>query len=216
MGYCVTHDVSYFTEYRLCGKLREEIISIQNELVRKFPDFYQFDKQVPHITLVPPIKQKIAKEFILESVREELKSARVLEFKVKNYDFFDNEDKKPIFLKVGFDKNFNTLRERLVARLRKKVEIVDNYEQEGFNPHISLGYTEDKKDAKGIVDYLNNKYYNKMRQILDRISILNGNRILWEYDIFNRKTLSRTEALKNKKRLDNIHRIINFKNKGPS
>ncbi len=209
------HENSYFIEYRLCGKLRLELISIQNELERKFPDFNQFDKQILHITLVPPIKQSIAKEFILESIREELKSIRVVEFKVKNYDFFDNDDVKPIFMKVGFDKNFNTVRERLVARLRKKVEIVDRFENEGFNPHISLGFTEHKKDAKEIVDLLNNKYYVKMRQVFDRISILNGNRILWEYDIFNKKTLSRTEALKNRKRLDNIRKIINFKNKDP-
>lgn len=207
------HENRYFIEFRLCGKLRLNLMSIQNELTRKFPYFNQFDDQILHITLVPPINQRTAKEFILESIREELKSIRVLEFKVKNYDFFDNEDKKPIFMKVGFDKNFNTVRERLVARLRKKIEIVNKYEKDGFNPHVALGFTEHKKDAEEIVSFLNNKYSIKMRQIFDRISILNGNRILWEYDIFNKKTLSRTEALKNKKRLDNIRKIIDFKNK---
>ena len=207
------HENRYFTEYRLCGKLRLELISIQNELERKFPDFNQFDEQKLHITLVPPINQKTAKEFLLESIREELKSTRILEFKVKNYGFFDNEDKKPIFVKVCFDKNFNRVREKLIARLRKKVEIVNRFENEGFNPHIALGFTERKQDAKEIVGFLNKKHHIKIRQIFDRISILNGNRILWEYDIFNKKTLGRTEALKNKKRLDNIHRIINFKNK---
>ena len=209
------HENRYFTEYRLCGKLRLEFISIRNKLERKFPDFNQFDEQKLHITLVPPINQKIAKEFILESIREELKSTRILEFKVKNYGFFDNEDKKPIFVKVCFDKNFNRVRERLVDRLRKKVEIVNRFDNEGFNPHIALGFTEHKQDAEEIVDFLNKKHPIKMRQIFDRISILNGNRILWEYDIFNQKTLSRTEALKNRKRLDNIQRIIDFKNKEP-
>jgi 2'-5' RNA ligase len=206
------HKKRYFIEYRICGKLNSKLKSIKNELKRKFPYFYQFEGQVFHITLVPPINVDIEKEFILESIREELKSRMVVEFKVKNYDFFDNEDKKPIFMNVGFDKNFKTVRERLVDRLRKKVEIVDKYEKDGFNPHIALGFTNHRNNAKEIVDFLNTKYFIEMRQIFDRISILNGSRILWEYDIFNQKTLGRTEAIISKNRLHNIRRIIDFKN----
>jgi len=207
------HENRYFIEYRICGKLNSDLMLIQKELMRKFPYFYNYDDQEFHITIVPPINEKIAKEFILESIREELKSIRVVEFKVKNYDYFDNEDGKPIFLKVGFDKNFNTFREKLIARLRRKVEIVNKFEQDGFNPHIALGFVKDKEDAEEIVDYLNNKYSMKMRQIFDRMSILNGNRILWEYDVFNKKTITGTETLRNKRRLDNIRRIIDFKNR---
>jgi len=97
--------------------------------------------------------------------------------------------------------------------LRRKVEIVNKFEQDGFNPHIALGFVKDKEDAEEIVDYLNNKYSMKMRQIFDRMSILNGNRILWEYDVFNKKTITGTETLRNKRRLDNIRRIIDFKNR---
>ncbi|MDE1878002.1 MAG: 2'-5' RNA ligase family protein [Thaumarchaeota archaeon] len=207
------HENRYFIEYGICGKLNSDLMLIQKELMRKFPYFDNYDDQEFHITIVPPINEKIAKEFILESIREELKSIRVVEFKVKNYDYFDNEDGKPIFLKVGFDKNFNTFREKLIARLRRKVEIVNKFEQDGFNPHIALGFVKDKEDAKEIVDYLNNKYSMKMRQIFDRMSILNGNRILWEYDVFNKKTITGTETLRNKRRLDNIRRIIDFKNR---
>jgi 2'-5' RNA ligase len=206
------HETRYFIEYRVCGKLRMELISIQNELLRKFPNFHQFDDQIPHITLVPPINQGIAKEFILESIREELKSTGIEEFKVKNFGFFDNDDAKPIFVKIRFSENFKRIRDRLMTRLRKKVKIIDRYENEGFNPHIALGFTKERKDAEEIVGLLN-KHPIEMRQIFDRISILNGNRILWEYDMFNKKTLSRAEALKNKKRLAIIHKIIDSKNK---
>jgi 2'-5' RNA ligase len=207
------HETRYFIEYRICGKLNSELMLIQKELMRKFPYFDKYGDQEFHITLVPPINEKIAKEFILESVREELKSIKVVEFKVKNYDYFDNEDGKPIFLKVGFDKNFNSVREKLVSRLRKKVEIINKYEQDGFNPHVALGFVKDKEDAKEIIDFLNSKYSMKMRQIFDRVSILNGNKILWEYDVFNKKTFTKTDALKNEIRMRIIRRIIAYKNK---
>lgn len=210
----MTHSNRYFIEYRLCGKLRLELLSIQKELSEEFSDFSEFDEQIPHITLIPPINGDIPKEFILESIREELKPVRLLEFKVKNYDFFDNEDKKPIFVNIKFDKEFGLIRERLVERLRRKVEIVDKFEDEGYNPHIALGFTEKKRNAQEIVKFLNKKHTIDMRQVFDRITILNGNRILWEYDIFNKKALVRPEALKHRQRLDTIQDIIEFKNKG--
>lgn len=207
------HEKRYFIEYRICGKLRLELLDLEKELANQFPDLEQYGEQILHVTLIPPINQNIQKEFILESVREELKKFRILEFKIKNYDFFDNEYKKVIFVNVGFRKDFLGIRNKLIKRLERKVGTIDEYANEGFNPHIALGFVSTTKKAREIVKFLNKTHTLEMEQILDRITVLNGNRILWEYDIFNHRVLSRSEALQHRTRLDNIKNIIEIKNK---
>lgn len=74
----------YVIEYRIYGKLRSELLSLEKVLIKKFPypKFYQFGDSISHITLIPPINQNINKEFILKSVREEFKSLRLVKINV--------------------------------------------------------------------------------------------------------------------------------------
>ena len=216
----MTHENRYFIEYRLCGKLRLELIELKKTLLRNFPEIEQFNEPILHITLIPPINQtenqKIQREYILETIREEFRKAKILEFKIEDYGFFDNPDKKPIFLKIEFDKKIEKIRENIIKKLKKRVEINNQYEDEGFNPHIALGFVKNKRKAKEIIKFLKKEHPMNLKQIFDRVSILNGNKVLWEYDIFNKITLNRKEALKHNQRLQNIRNLISLKNKNGS
>lgn len=209
--------VRYLIEYRVCGKLRLELRAIKSTINSTFPqiqDFdYKYDLPIFHISLLPPLINQ-NKEFVLKSVKEAFKDSYIIGFKAGNYGFFDNPDRKPIFQRVEFEQDFIEARERLIDKLESRKSLDWAFEKtEGFNPHVSLGFVDKKKDADEVIHFLNKNYLLDMQQILDRITILNGSKILWEYDIFNHKVLSRQQALRHRARLDNIAKIINIKNK---
>lgn len=204
----------FFIEYRACGKMRLQILELRSKLNRLFPEIYhKGGRFVSHITLVPPIVGHINQKVLLDIVKEACSKYKLVEFKISGYSYFDN-DEKVIFAKISPSKEVLAIREYIFKKLKNIVDLKNDYEKtEGFNPHITLGWVGDKKSAERIIDYLHSNHPLDVVQIMDRITIMNGERILWEYDIYNKQVLSRNEALKHDKRLRNIRQIIESKGK---
>lgn len=202
----------FFIEYRTCGKMRLQILELRDRLTKIFPEIYhKNDKFVSHITLIPPITGQIDRYELLNIIKDSCYNKKLVEFKISGYGYFDN-DEKVIFAKINPGEEILEIRDYILKKVKKKVSIKDDYEKnEGFNPHITLGWVRDKRTADKIIHYLDSNHPIDLMQIMDRITIMNGERILWEYDIFNKKVLSRYEALRRDERLANIRRIIEMK-----
>jgi len=152
-------------------------------------------RHVPHITLVGPIATNDERRLILDFARICSKT-KLMKIKGRGFGTFDTN--RVIFVNIGASERLNEFRVNLVDTLRLycRLQPHDKRKQkENFGYHSTLAMKLDQNEFNAIKSYIKNKPAPEFTQVVMRITLLKGGKILREYDFLQRKLFDRREAL---------------------
>jgi 2'-5' RNA ligase len=191
----------YIIQFRFSGYAKEYLKRTIFEVARKFRVRVAAQKIiVPHITMFGPFttnnESKVV--FTLQAVS---KKYHLIPFKLRG---FGNFDKRVIFADIIPSEELKRFRNELSTRLTNlrdffliktvKTEGISDHE-EHYPFHATIAFKDIGNKFDGIMEYLNNKNTPHINQILLRVTLLNNDRILCEYDFLQKRLLTRRKAL---------------------
>ncbi len=115
-------------------------------------------------------------------------------FIVKGFSYF-NKEHKVIYLDVNPSAELEKLRRELAQRLSKISDSQPWDDKKQFQFHSTVAFRDIDRKFPKIWEYIKEKEEPNIKQHLLRITILKGNRILYEYDLILQKLLNRRQAL---------------------
>jgi 2'-5' RNA ligase len=152
-------------------------------------------KHVPHITLVGPIITRNERRLIADFARICSKTG-LMKFKGDGFGTF--ESNRVVFVNVIAGEKLNEFRINLVDTLRSYCNLQSQdkrKELDRFGYHSTLAMKLDQNEFNLIKSYIKNKPAPNFTQIVMRVTLLKGGRILREYDFLQRRLLNRRQAL---------------------
>ena len=152
-------------------------------------------KHVPHITLVGPIETNNEGRLISDFARI-CSQTRLMKFKGNGFGTFDNNH--VVFVNIIPNERFNDFRINLSKTLKEYCKLPAHNkreEKDRFGYHSTLAMKLNQNEFDSIKNYIKNKPAPDFTQIVMRVTLLKGGRILREYDFLQRKLLNRRQAL---------------------
>lgn len=185
---------NYLIEFRFHGfarkYLKETIIEVSKEFGVKG---VTKKRVVPHVTLFGPFKTKNIKE-VVRKIGRVGRRYDLAPFTLKGFGHFEN---KVVFVDIEPSEELKDLRKELADFIVDLTQTKGHDFNDEFDFHATIAF----KDIQGKFDeiwkYLQGMHPKSVSQNLLRITILENGKILYEYDLMQRKLLPRAEA-KNK------------------
>jgi len=188
----------YLIEFRFHGYAKRYAKRLIYNVSKKFRVKGVTRKRVvPHITLYGPFTTKNYK-MIATRVEKVAKKYTLVPFKVKGFNYFDNKVNKVIYLDIEPSDELKNLRYELAQELRKvssSKSREDHREKDDFYFHSTVAFKDIDKKFPKIWKYLKDREEPNVHQHLLRITILRGRKILYEYDLIQKRLLNRKQAL---------------------
>ena len=187
--------VHYLIEFRFHGYAKKYAKSLIHEVARKFRvRGVTQNRAVPHITLFGPFTTRHEKKMVSEVVNVGRKFSLV-PFVVKGFNYFDKEH-KVIYIDINPSTELEALRWEIAKRLLKIAENKSDYDaKRKFDFHATVAFKDIDRKFSRIWEYIKRKEEPNINQHLVRITILKGERILYEYDLVLKILLNRSQAL---------------------
>jgi len=135
---------------------------------------------------------------IATSVESIAKNYDLVSFKVKGFNYFNNEKNKVIYLDIEPSQELKNLRYHLAQKLikvSKSKSVQDKKNRDDFSFHATVAFKDIDKKINKIWSYLKKKEEPNINQHLLRITILKGRKILYEYDLMQKRLLNRRQSL---------------------
>jgi len=185
----------YLIEFRFHGYAKWYAKNLIYDIARKFNvKGVTENRAAPHISLFGPFQTNDERRLVSEIISVG-KRYDLVPFRIRGFDFFNNQ-KKVIYLDIEPSEELKTLRWNISQRLSK---ITYNYPSFDLNPDFEFHSTIAFKD----IDYKFNKIWNYIQQKQEpyihqhllRITIIKNSRILYEYDLMQKKLLNRRQGL---------------------
>jgi 2'-5' RNA ligase len=188
---------SYLIEFRFHGYAKKYLKKIIFEVSKRFNVKGVTRKRVvPHITLYGPFSTGYEKKMVSEVVSA-IKDYHLVPFKLTEFDHFD---KKVVYIEIEPSEKLKNLRVGIAQRLlpiskheEEKTRKIDSACNFKFHGTIAFKDIEEKFDR--IWNFLKSKEEPAINQHLLRITIIKNKRILYEYDLIQKKLLNRKQAL---------------------
>jgi len=188
----------YLIEFRFHGYAKKYAKRIIYDVGKKFRvKGVTRKKVVPHITMFGPFTTRNEKKMV-SAVANVAKNHTLVSFTVKGFNFFDNATNKVIYLDIEPSEGLKQLRFELAGRLRKITNTKssqDGKSKDKFYFHATIAFKDIDKKFNSIWRYLKKKEEPNINQHLLRITILKGRRILYEYDLMQKRLLNRRQSL---------------------
>ena len=187
---------NYLIEFRLHGYAKKYIKGLIYEVARKFRVRGVTRKRpVPHITLFGPFTTRYEKRMIVE-VANVGRKYFLVPFRVKGFNYFDNETNKTIYNDIGFSEKLEQIRWEIAERLLKITQTKSVHDvKKNYSFHSTIAFRDIDRRFPKIWEYIKSKEEPNINQYLLRITILKNGKILHEYDLMQKRLLSRKEAL---------------------
>lgn len=187
----------YLIEFRFHGYAKKYLKNLIFEVSKRFRVRGVTRKRVvPHISLYGPFTTIYEKKMVSEVISA-VKNYNLIPFKLKGFNHFD---KKVIYVDIVPSDELKKLRIDIAQRLlpitkheKDKIRKIDSVHDFGFHGTIAFKDIGQKFDR--IWDYLKEKEEANINQYLLRVSIIKNQRILYEYDLIQKKLLNRRQAL---------------------
>lgn len=185
----------YLIEFRFHGYAKRYAKNLIYEVARKFNVKGVVRKRaVPHITLYGPFQtndgRKLVSEIISVGQRYDL-----VPFRVKGFNFFDNKQNKVIYLDIEPSEELKCLR-RDIARSLLKFSNTNLFDSDyDFVFHATVAFKDIDHKFGRIWNYISHKQEHCINQHLLRITIIRNGKILYEYDLIQKRLLNRRQAL---------------------
>jgi len=194
----MTKKSSYLIELRFHGYAKRYAKRLIYDVAKKFRVKGVTKKRVvPHITMYGPFTTTNYK-MIATRVERIAKRYDLVPFRVKGFNYFDNEKNKVIYLDVEPSEELKNLRYDLAQELRKVSKSKSREDRRGkddFNFHATVAFKDIDRKFKRIWKYIKSREEPNIHQHLLRITILKGRKILYEYDLMQKKLLNRNQSL---------------------
>jgi len=188
----------YLIEYRFHGYAKEYAKDLIYEISKKFNvRGATRNRAVPHVTLFGPFSTRDEKQ-VVSSLVSALKSYENVPFMVKGFGYFDNPKGKVIYLDVKPSNRLQDLRRDIAQSLRRIANRANFDESYNFSFHATLAFKDIDKKFERIWGYLKQKELHSINQHLLRVTMIKNQRILCEYDLMQRRLLTRRQALSKK------------------
>ncbi len=186
--------VHYLIEFRFHGYAKKSIKNLIHEVARKFKVKGVTRKRaIPHICLFGPFTSRNQKKVISEIVKIG-ENYNLVPFKIKGFNYFNNKKNKVIYLDIIPSKTLKKLRKELAIRLFKITKTKKHDKKRKFYFHATIAFKDIDRKFDKIWKYLKKKEEPNINQHLLRITILKDKRILYEYDLLQKKLLNRGQA----------------------
>ena len=185
----------YLIEFRFQGYAKKYARTIIYDVARKFNVKGVTRKRaVPHITLYGPFTTRNERQ-VVSTVANIGRKYDLVPFKVEGFNHFNNWANKVIFLDIEPSNKLEHLRWELSQALRPITNSVSSFDKDKeFQFHSTIAFKDiDSKFAK-IKEYMQSKEKPNINQHLLRITILKNGKILYEYDLIQKRLLNRYEA----------------------
>lgn len=185
----------YLIEFRFQGYAKRYAKNLIYDVAREFNVKGVTRKRaVPHITLYGPFQTNDERRLISEIVSIGQKYDLV-PFRVKGFDFFDNKQNKVIYLDIEPFEELKGLRRDIAYRLSKfsnGTSFDSNYD---FAFHATIAFKDIDYKFDRIWKYIQQRQEPYVYQHLLRITIIKNSKILYEYDLMQKRLLNRRQAL---------------------
>jgi len=184
----------YYIEIRYFGKAKRNIKKLISEIDTKFN--LKKARKIPHITVIQPFTTKNQKK-VVSDFKKVCSKYPLMKFTVDgfgSFPFFVN------FLKIKPDKKIINFRKDLMYKLQKYCFIHDF--DRSYKPHTTLALRPGFFNFLGIWLHTKLKPKPVFTNHTIRITLLKGQKILYEYDFLSRRLLNRRQA-KSRKQLSN-------------
>ncbi len=187
---------NYLIEFRLHGYAKKCIKALIYEVARKFRVSGVTRKRpVPHITLFGPFTTRYEKRMIVE-VANVGRKYFLVPFRVKGFNYFDNETNKTIYIDIDSSEELEQIRWEIAERLLKISQTKSVHDvKKNYSFHSTIAFRDIDRRFPKIWEYIKSKEEPNINQYLLRITILKNGKILHEYDLIQKRLLSRKEAL---------------------
>jgi len=180
----------YFIEFRFSGFAKQSIKELKTNITEKFGVTRR--KIVPHITIAGPVSTRDEKRLLGEIV-DVCKKYDLVKFRM---DGFDNFEDRVIFVKINPSQELKNLRLDIAQRLYKFCNSTTKFDRRKvFEFHATIVLKDIQRKFDRIWDYVQTWRIPEMEQYVLRITIIKNQRILAEYDLLQKKLLTRTESL---------------------
>ena len=188
----------YLIEFRFHGYARKYAKRLVFDVAKKFRvRGVTHKKVVPHITMFGPFTTRNERKMLSE-VANVAKKYTLVPFTVKGFNYFDNPSNKVIYLDIEPSEELKQLRYDLSNGLRKITNTKssqDRKNKDKFYFHATIAFKDIDRKFDQIWRYLKKKEEPNIGQHLVRITILKGRRILREYDLLQKRLLTRKQSL---------------------
>ena len=186
--------IHYLIEFRFqSAKIRKYLKGMIYDVNRKF--HVGKKRHIPHITLVGPLTTNNEKRLISDFVRV-CSETRLMKFKGNGFGTFDSN--RVVYINIGASERLNEFRIKLAETLRPycKLQSHDKRKDEDrFGYHSTLAMKLSENEFTRIKNYIRNKPEPNFSQVVMRITLLKGGKILREYDFLQKRLLNRRQAL---------------------
>jgi len=186
--------VSYLIEFRFQSKrVKTYLKRMIYDINRKFHVGKR--KNVPHITLAGPLTTTSEKRLISDFARI-CSETRLMKFKLRGFGTFDSN--RVVYVNIGASERFNDFRVKLCNIIRPYCKLKPHDKREdkdrfGYHSTLAMKLSPDKFNK--IKNYINSKPKPDYSQVVMRVTLLKGGRILREYDFIQRRLLNRSQSL---------------------
>ena len=186
--------VCYLIEFRFQSvRIKKYLKSTIYEINRKFKVGKIIN--VPHITLVGPIKTSNEKRLISDFARI-CSGTRLMKLKMLGFGTFDSN--RVVYVNIGASDRFNEFRVNLAKTLKPYCTLQSHDKREDkdrFSYHSTLAMNLSPEKFNAIKNYIDRKPKPDYNQIVMRVTLLKGGKILREYDFMQRRLFNRRQAL---------------------
>ncbi len=183
---------NYYIEIRYFGKAKNQFKRIINQVDNKFN--LRKSHKVPHITLIQPFTTNKEK-LLISDFKKTCSKYKLMKFTVDGIGVF------PFFVvyaKVKPEKELIYFRNDLLKSIKSYCYIKDI--NRTYKPHTTISLKMGFFKFFRIWFYLSKKNKVVFTNYVMRITLIKGQKILYEYDFTNKKLLNREKA-KNSKEL---------------
>ncbi len=186
-------DNHYLVEYRFMGNIRQMIRKMIFDLKDRFKIVESTKKRVvPHITLAGPFQtdseNRLCQDFI-----DLCAHYPPMDFSVKGFGCFPKQ--KVVFINIEPGVNLDNFRLNLANRLTGYCSLKHWDLYQTYNYHATIAMKLTDEIFLKIIKHIQNTEYLEFKNHVLRITMLKNSKIMYEYDLVQRRVLDREEAL---------------------
>lgn len=189
---------NYLIEFRVRGYAKKYARQLMYEIGHKFKvRGVTKGSAVPHTTLYGPFTTNNESR-VVSSVQNLCSKYNRIYFSFRGFNYFNNHQKKVIYLNIVPSNDYRQFRYDLASVLRpitSSNSIEDRKSKEDFVFHSTIAFKDIDRKFNDIWSYIKNKERPNIRQTLIRVTVLKNGKILYEYDFLQKKLLNRRQAL---------------------
>lgn len=184
----------YLIEFRFHGYAKWYAKNLIYDVARKFNVKGVTQKRaVPHISLFGPFQTNDERRLVSQIISVG-KRYDLVPFRIKGFDFFNNQT-KVIYLDIEPSEELECLRRDIRDSLSKFSNGKSFDNKHDFNFHATVAFKDIDYKFDRIWNYIQQKQEPYIHQHLLRITIIKNSRILYEYDLMQKRLLNRQLAL---------------------